>query len=120
MTIPTIPMPDLKRKAEADDTEGLTAGQTVTITYSGFRPGGTINIVECTGDGRGGTATCDLSDGILLRSDPSGEGALPLKVIVGKVGNGLCDASHPCSILVNDSGSQDPPATIFIPITFAD
>jgi predicted dienelactone hydrolase len=119
VTIATVPPPTLDRKATADDTDELTAGQTVTVTFSGFKPGGTINIVECTGDGRGGSATCDLRNGVLLRPNPTGEGSLPLKVVVGAVGDGTCDASHPCSILVNDSGSQDQDAFVYIPITFA-
>jgi hypothetical protein len=42
-----------------------------------------------------------------------------LKIVVGTVGDGTCDASHPCSILVNDSGSQDQDAFVYLPITFA-
>jgi hypothetical protein len=119
VTIPTVPKPTLERRAEADDTDDLVASQTVTVSFEGFTPGGTINIVQCTGDGRGGSATCDLHDGILLRPNPTGEGSLPLKIVVGPVGNGVCDVAHPCTILVNDSGSQDEAAFVYIPIKFA-
>jgi hypothetical protein len=118
-TLPTIPVPETNRVATVSATTGLTAGQTVTVTWKGFLPGKTINIVQCAGDGRGGTATCDLLHGNLLKPDPTGEGTLPLEIQVGPVGNGVCDATHPCTILVNDSGLQDPDAFVYIPVTFA-
>jgi len=55
----------------------------------------------------------------VLIPDPTGSGQLEMAVIVGKVGNGVCDASNPCTILVNDAGLQDPAAFVYFPITFA-
>lgn len=119
-TIPTVPPPRLDRKATASKTSGLTAGEKVTVTWSGFLPGKTINIVQCTDDGRGGTATCDLQSGHILRPNPTGEGSVELPIVVGTLANGSCDAAHPCTILVNDAGLQEEAAFIYIPITFVD
>jgi hypothetical protein len=91
----------------------------VTVTWSGFDPGKTINIVQCTGDGKGGTASCDLLHGKILQPDPTGKGSLSIDTVVGAVGDGTCDAANPCTILVNDSGRQDADAFIYIPITLA-
>jgi hypothetical protein len=118
-TIPTVPPPETHREATATPTTGLRDGQEVTVTWTGFLPGKTINIVQCTGAGDGGSATCNLNRGILLRPHPTGEGTAGLKVVVGPVGNGVCDATHPCSILVNDAGLQDRDAFVYIPVTFA-
>jgi dienelactone hydrolase len=119
LTVPTVPTPAANRSAVASQTMGLRHGQTVTVSWTGFLPGKTVNIVQCTGKGDGGTATCDLLHGRILQPDPTGEGSLPLTIQVGTVANGVCDATHPCSILVNDAGLQQPEATIYIPITFA-
>jgi alpha-beta hydrolase superfamily lysophospholipase len=113
------PRPPNHRVATADDTTDLTNGQTVTVTWKGFDAGKSMNIVQCTGDGKGGTATCDLVHGKILQPDPTGEGSLSIEIVVGAVGNGTCDASHPCTILVNDSGRQDPDAFVYLPITLA-
>lgn len=120
VTVPTLPRPESHRVATADVTTDLVDGQTVTVTWSGFLPDKTINVVQCTGDGRGGTATCDLLHGHILKPDPAGEGSLPIDVVVGTVGNGVCDADNPCTILVNDSGMPDEDAFVYLPITFAD
>ena len=117
-TIPTIPPPETDRRASASRTDGLRDGDVVEVAWSGFSKG-TVNIVQCTGDGTGGSATCAISGGIILHDDPAGGGRLPLRIIVGPVGSGVCDTANPCSILVNDSGSQEPGATIYLPITFA-
>jgi dienelactone hydrolase len=119
LTVKLPPKPPNHRVATADDTTDLTNGQVVTVTWSGFDPGKTINIVQCTGDGKGGTASCDLVHGKILQPDPTGEGSLSIDAVVGAVGDGTCDAAHPCSILVNDSGRQDADAFIYIPITLA-
>jgi dienelactone hydrolase len=120
MTIPTVPRPEGKRSATATPTTGLTDGQLVTVSWKGFNRNGTINIVQCSGDGKtGGTAACDLNDAYILRPDPTGEGTAQIDMVVGPVGTGTCDATHPCMIVVNDSALTAEEAIIRIPVTFA-
>lgn len=119
-TIPTTPEPETDRQATATPTDGLTAGQLVTVTWEGFLPGGTVNVVQCSGDGvSGGSAACDLNDAYILQADPTGEGSTQIDIVVGAVGDGVCDAANPCWIVVNDSGLTDEDAIIRIPITLA-
>ncbi len=121
VTIPTIPRPETNRMATVTPTDDLTDGQSVTVTWEGFLPDGTINIVQCVGDGEsGGSAACDLTDAYILQPNPTGEGATQIDIVVGPVGTGVCDGAHPCTIVVNDSALQDDAAIIRIPITFAD
>lgn len=107
------------RTATISKQQGLTNGERISVTWSGFLPGKTVNIVQCTGDGKGGSDTCDIRPGQVLLPDPTGSGRLELPVTVGKVGNGVCDAAHPCTILVNDAGLQEPDAFVYFPVTFA-
>ncbi len=119
MTVVTEP-PLTGRTASADPTTGLTNGQTVTVTWSGFSPGKVVNVVQCSNGGSGGSDICDLTNGKILQPDPTGEGSLQLEIIVGAVGVGTCDATtDDCVIVVNDGGLQEPDATIRIPLTFA-
>jgi dienelactone hydrolase len=118
-TIATVPS-TAEREAIATPTSGLTSGQLVTVTWSGFLPGGTINIVQCSQGGTAGSQACDLTTGFLLRPNPTGAGTVELPIVAGAVGNGRCEAGiTDCAILVNDSGLPEPEATIMIPLNFA-
>lgn len=119
VTVETTPTPETDRKASITADTDLRDGQTVTVTWSGFLPGKTANILQCTGDGRGGTASCGLSQGHVLVPDPNGEGSVDLVIHTGPFANGVCDAANPCTILVNDAGLNDPDAFVYFPITFA-
>jgi len=119
ITVATEP-PRSGRIAAADPTTDLTSGQVVTVSWSGYTPGKVVNIVQCSGGATGGNDLCDLTKGKILQPDPTGEGSLPLEIIVGSVGSGTCDATTTdCVIVVNDGGLQAPDATIRIPISFA-
>jgi fermentation-respiration switch protein FrsA (DUF1100 family) len=121
-TIPTPSAPKLQLRANASATTNLTDGQIVTVTWSGYTPGKVVNILECTPSDRQLTnsAGCDYTHALLLKPDPTGSGSLPLTIVQGKVGTGVCDAAHPgCFILVNNASSTDPAGSVFIPITFA-
>jgi len=117
--VPVQDLGSMNRTATISKQTGLRDGERITVTWSGFLPGKTVNIVQCTGDGKGGSETCEIRPGQVLIPDPTGSGQLEMAVIVGKVGNGVCDASNPCTILVNDAGLQDPAAFVYFPITFA-
>ncbi len=118
-TIDTV-APAVDREVAAEPTTGLTGGQQVTVTWSGFLPGGTINVVQCSQGGTEGSGACDLTTGVLLRADPTGAGSVELTIVAGPVGDGQCGPeTTDCVIIVNDSGLADPAATIRIPLTFA-
>ncbi|HPU38216.1 MAG TPA: neocarzinostatin apoprotein domain-containing protein [Microthrixaceae bacterium] len=119
VTVPTVPVPETNRKASVSADTGLTNGQVVTVTWSGFLPGKTVNVLQCVGDGRGGTSTCGIAEGHVLVADPTGAGSIDLTVHTGPFANGVCDAQRPCTILVNDSGLLDKDAFVYFPITFA-
>jgi dienelactone hydrolase len=108
------------RTATAAPTTGLVAGQQVTVAWSGFTPGGTVSVLQCSRGGAADGADCARATGHLMKDDPRGSGTLRLAIVVGAVGDGRCDASvTSCVILVNDSGLTDPDATVRIPLTFA-
>ncbi len=118
-TVPVSAQATMNRTATISRQDGVRNGDRATVTWSGFLPGKTVNIVQCTGDGRGGSETCEIVPGRVLIPDPTGSGSLDITFTVGKVGNGVCDAAHPCTILVNDAGLQDEDAFVRFPITFA-
>jgi len=119
-TIPTVTEPTRARHAQVTPTSNLTNGQTVTVQWSGFLPGKVVNVVECAPDPSRTSAACDLTHGRILTPDPTGSGGLTLTVVEGRVGNGVCDASHTgCQIAVNDASLMEADATLTFPITFA-
>jgi hypothetical protein len=120
VTIATTPKPKRHLLATVTPRSGLTNGQVVTVKWSGYTPGATINIVQCSSHVSGDAAACDLKTGKILQPNPSGSGSLPLEIVVGPVGTGICDATHPiCDVVVNDGGSLDPAASLRIRIKFA-
>jgi len=118
-TVATVPVPETNRHASVSADTALRDGQVVTVTWSGFLPGKTVNVLQCVGDGRGGTASCGIAEGHVLVPDPTGAGSVDLTVHTGTFANGVCDRDHPCSILVNDSGLLDEDAFRRFPVTFA-
>ena len=113
-------VPELSRQAGAEPTTGLVDGQTVVVTWSGFLPEQTVNVLQCSQGGTEGSGACDFTHARVLHPNPTGEGSVELTIVVGAVGSGICDATaDDCVIAVNDSGLQDPEATIRIPLNFA-
>jgi fermentation-respiration switch protein FrsA (DUF1100 family) len=121
----TVALPSeapLHLQAKATPDSNLHGGQTVTVTWSGYTPGKAITILQCTPANRQLTnsAACDFTHAQLLKPNPTGQGSLPLQIVEGKVGTGICDASHPgCFILVDNASSSDPSKNVFLPISFA-
>ena len=121
-TTVTVPSPatDADRTATVDPSTGLTDGQVVTVTWDGYLPGGTVNVIQCAAGGTEGASLCDLTQGRILQPNPTGAGSIELEIIVGPVGEGTCTAAtDDCVVAVNDSGLSDPDATIRIPISLA-
>jgi fermentation-respiration switch protein FrsA (DUF1100 family) len=120
-TVPTTPTtPPRALRATASSTTGLAGGQPVTVNWSGYTPGKTVNVVQCSQRNSTDASTCDLKHGALLQPDTTGSGSASVTVVSGAVGSGTCDATHPdCVIVVNDGGSLVPTASVRIPIAFA-
>jgi hypothetical protein len=110
----------LSRSVSVEPSTNLRNGQLVRVTWSGFIPGRVVNVVQCSDGGRGSSASCNLVTGKILQPNPTGSGSLDLEIVVGRVGDGRCDATAAnCVIVVNDASLQDDDANIRIPLTFA-
>ena len=117
--IPVAPRIEHDRKLTVTPDKNLQAGDVVTVRWSGFSPGGVVNILQCGPDRSSGAAGCDLTTGAILHPDPTGEGEFQITIIEGPVGDSVCDATHPpCVILVNDDSSVDPESIVQVPIRF--
>ncbi len=120
-TVPTVPPPALDLHATVTPQHGLHSGQTITVTWRGYEAGKTVNILECAHPPTATTteAACGFTNALLLHPDPTGSGRAQLPVVTGKVGDGVCDAQHECTIVVNNAGSVDRKRSVRIGITFA-
>jgi hypothetical protein len=108
-------------QATVTPSQGLTDAQSVTVSWHGYAPGVSVNILECSKSPPTQATDCDLTAGQadILEADPTGTGSLPFTVTTGTVGSGVCDASHPgCVIVVNQGGSLAPSASAIVPISF--
>jgi dienelactone hydrolase len=106
-------------QATITPTTGLTGGQAVSVTWDGYTPGQSINILECSKSPPTQATDCDLHQAVILHPDPTGTGTLPFTVTTGTVGSGVCDATHPgCVIVINQGGSLAPAASVIVPISF--
>ncbi len=115
-TLPKMP----SRAATVTPLTGLRDGQMVRVEWSGFLPDHVVTVAQCSDGAREGSASCDLVTGKVLRYDPDGWGSLELEIVVGKVGNGVCDADHTdCLVIVNDAALLDEDANFRFPLTFA-
>jgi len=117
LAAPLLPEPKTDRRATLSASTELTNGEVVTVSWSGYLPGKVVNVVECSSTNPTG---CDVAAGRVLVPDATGSGSVPLHIVEGQVGDGVCDATHSgCSVVVNDAGLEDPSASIRIPVTFA-
>jgi hypothetical protein len=90
------------------------------VTWTGYTPGVSVNILQCSKSPPRSATDCDLHSAKLLQPDPTGTGTVTLVVRTTLTGAGPCDAAHPgCVIAVNQGGSLDASATVIIPISFA-
>jgi fermentation-respiration switch protein FrsA (DUF1100 family) len=108
--------------ATVTPSQGLHNAQSVTVSWSGYAPGVSVNILECSKSPPTQATDCDLTAGAadILEKDPTGTGSLPFTVTAGPVGSGLCGATHPgCVIVVNQGGSLSPSASAIVPISFS-
>ncbi len=120
--LPVPPAPVAHLHASVTPDSGLSDGQKVTVRWSGYTAGKVVNVLECSNLdlSTASSVGCDFSNAKILYPDPKGSGSLGLKVVTGRVGNGVCDGVHQgCSIVVNNSSSTDPSESRQLPIHFA-
>jgi dienelactone hydrolase len=119
IAVPPAPVVHLQASVRPD--HDLTAGEAVTVTWSGYTAGKVINILECShvDISTGSSAGCSFANAGLLHPDPTGHGHFTLHIITGKVGDGTCDSTHPCAIAVNNASSLTTSNTKILKIRFA-
>ncbi|MGH9028982.1 MAG: neocarzinostatin apoprotein domain-containing protein [Acidimicrobiales bacterium] len=120
VTLPTPPTVASSLHATVSPQNSLTDGETLTVTWDGYVPGKSVNILECSKSPPTGPGDCDLTDAKLLLPDPEGQGSQQVVVHTGAIGSGACDAQHPgCVVVVNEGGSSTPSSSAIVPISFA-
>jgi dienelactone hydrolase len=119
IAVPAAPVAHLS--ASVSPNHDLTSGESVTVTWSGYTAGKVVNILECShvDISTGSSAGCAFANAGLLHPDPTGHGRFTMRIVTGKVGDGVCDSSHSCSIAVNNASSLSPSGTKILRISFA-
>ncbi len=100
--------------AKTDFTKGLSDGQTIKVSGTGFTAGATVAIVQCnnTVATGGGEAACDTSNVVTATVTSTGTvRRTSFTVATGTIGNGSCDASMglraaPCYVAVANVANQ--------------
>jgi dienelactone hydrolase len=119
IAVPPVPVVHLHASVSPD--HNLTSGEAVNVQWSGYTLGKVINILECShvDISTGSSAGCGFANAGLLHPDPTGRGHFTMHVVTGKVGNGICNSTHPCYIAVNNASSLTASNTKILKITFA-
>jgi Neocarzinostatin family len=81
---------------------GLTNGQVIRLSGSGFAPGASLIAVECNGKTKG-VAGCDTSSAEPIAVTSSGAFTTSFAVIAGPIGDGTCGVGptgSPCFVVV--------------------
>jgi dienelactone hydrolase len=120
----TLPVPKVAAvhlHATVTPNTGLHDGETVTVKWSGYTPGKVVNILECSTVeiSTASSAGCSFAHAAILHPDPTGSGSVGLDIGTGVIGNGMCDATHKCYVVVNNASSTDPAGSRVVPIRFA-
>ena len=120
----TLPLPKaavVHLHASVTPDTNLRNGQPVTVRWSGYTAGKVVNILECSqvDIASASSAGCSFAHAAILHPDPTGSGSVILHVGTGTIGNGVCDASHGCYVIVNNASSTDPSQTKSLRIRFA-
>jgi dienelactone hydrolase len=120
----TLPVPKVAAvhlHATVTPNTGLHDGETVTVKWSGYTPGKVVNILECSTVeiSTASSAGCSFAHAAILHPDPTGSGSVGLDIGTGVIGNGVCDATHKCYVVVNNASSTDPAGSKVVPIRFA-
>lgn len=120
----TVPLPKVAAvhlQAGVSPNANLHDGQVVTVHWSGYTPGKVVNILECSqvDIASASSAGCSFAHAAILHPDPTGSGSVEIHVGTGTIGNGVCDSTHSCYVIVNNASSTNPVDTKELPIRFA-
>ena len=120
VTLPTPTTLPSTLHATVTPQTGLHDGEVVGVTWRGFKPGVSVNVLECAKNPPTGPGDCALQTADLLRPDPLGSGSASLTVHTAVPGSGPCTpAPAACVVVVNEGGSADLTASVILPIAFA-
>jgi hypothetical protein len=109
MATPALAAPELT----VSPSTGLTNGQTITLTGSGYKPGSSVFGLQCSGSTPSREA-CDTSAVKTITVGADGSFTESFTVKTGKIGNGTCDAGDTCVMAVSDpSGVGDNTPIVF-------
>jgi predicted esterase len=119
LSLPKVVAADLH--ATVTPSTGLHNGQTVTVRWSGYTPGKVVYVLECSTVeiSTASSAGCSFAHAAILHPDPTGSGSVDLDIGTGAIGNGMCDATHSCYVVVNNASSTDPAGSKVVTIRFA-
>lgn len=102
----------------------LTAGQQVAFKATGFPKGDTLIVAQCVNGAKGQEGCLGFGAGaVRIKAGEDGSASGTVKIVVGKVGTGLCDDEHPCVLSVTDldtigQGPGGQPVTVTARLTF--
>jgi len=119
MALPVPKSLNRKLRATVVPSSGLADGEEVQVSWQGYKPGITVNVLECSLP-LSGAQDCDLNRADIGVADPTGSGSVGFPVHTGPIGTGVCDAASPkCVLAVNQGGSSNPSDTAVLPISFS-
>jgi hypothetical protein len=101
---------------------GLTNGQTVSITASGFPANEQLGITECANKGaQTGAGDCDLGTIKIATATATGTVSTSVAVALGPFGqnNIVCTNKPGCILSLAQAGSADPNAVATATLTFS-
>ncbi len=86
---------------------GLSSGDSVTVTYSGFPANASLFVLECNPKAAAdpGSAHCDLTGATPTTADASGAGTAKFTVKTGTIGDGTCTTD--CLVAVSDAAGTN-------------
>lgn len=105
-----------------DPASGLTDGQTVHVTGSGFPPGADLVVVECADRGDQTSAQdCAIADTTSVTAGPQGKVSTTKTVTTGPFGSAdrVCDAQHRCQLSVSQPSASSGAARATAALAFA-
>jgi hypothetical protein len=119
--LPTTTPPAGSQTVTVTPDTGLTSGQRVTVTGSGFSSNAALVVTECAAKGAfTGPGDCNLGGMATTASDASGHVQVDLLVTKGPFGANaiVCSAAQPCLVSVTQA-TLSPTEEADAPISFS-
>lgn len=117
---PDAPLPP-PPVATVDPSTGLTDGQRVAVTGSGFEPDSGIAVIQCAVGGPGDGSACDLSSLTYAPSDAQGNvrASFTVRASLHTSGGTVDCAAAPGTCMVAVVWPGDPSSAVVTPLSFA-